>query len=218
MTVNQWTHFMPVNSRYLAYQENNAYFLIDRKPVFLIGYLFYPLNWLAKRKVVEISEATYRTLTKQRPHSNRNSGLAIAAGGLGVLLSRLRTSQGWAFPMGLNQTDKLLLWLFVVVVVALLIYIINRRAKKAIMSTIGDDATNPLLHVHVYPRLNSFFFKFSIATIFLYLLGVLLGAFVWMMNDWLLFIAFQAYIVLWIAYAYNNISGRSETEYRIVNK
>ena len=47
------------NFRYLVFELNHQYYLLDRRPCHLIGYLFPPINWLFFQHVYPITLDEY---------------------------------------------------------------------------------------------------------------------------------------------------------------
>lgn len=47
------------NFRYLVFELNHQYYLLDRRPCHLIGYLFPPINWLFFQHVYPITSDEY---------------------------------------------------------------------------------------------------------------------------------------------------------------
>lgn len=53
------------NFRYLVFELNHQYYLLDRRPCHLVGYLFPPINWLFFQHVYPITSDDYCKIKKK---------------------------------------------------------------------------------------------------------------------------------------------------------
>lgn len=54
------------NFRYLVFEFNHQYYLLDRRPCHLIGYLFPPINWLFFQHVYPITSDDYCKIKEKK--------------------------------------------------------------------------------------------------------------------------------------------------------
>lgn len=74
------------NFRYLVFEMEGRYYLLDRSPRYFIGYLFSPINWLFYQKVYPISQEGYSKI-QQKNDRARNLVIPASFGaGLGVFI------------------------------------------------------------------------------------------------------------------------------------
>ena len=74
------------NFRYLVFEMEGRYYLLDRSPRYFIGYLFSPINWLFYQKVYPLSQEGYSKI-QQKNDIARNLVIPASFGaGLGVFI------------------------------------------------------------------------------------------------------------------------------------
>ena len=74
------------NFRYLVFEMEGRYYLLDRSPRYFIGYLFSPINWIFYQKVYPISQEGYSKI-QQKNNRARNLVMPASFGaGLGVFI------------------------------------------------------------------------------------------------------------------------------------
>ncbi|AND78543.1 DUF443 family protein [Streptococcus pantholopis] len=90
-----------VNFRYLAFRAAGTYYLLDRKPRYIISYFFFPISWFFKQKFYSISEEEYLRLVQSA--QSKGTGLALPAsltGGLAVVSGALLRRSGIIEQLG----------------------------------------------------------------------------------------------------------------------
>lgn len=80
-------HFTYANFRYLVFQIDGQYYLLDRRPNHLIGYLFMPLNWFFYQRIYPITNEDYHKIKQKNDRlkhlvlpSTLGAGLSVFVG------------------------------------------------------------------------------------------------------------------------------------------
>ncbi|HHF7010880.1 TPA: DUF443 family protein [Streptococcus mutans] len=81
--------FTYANFRYLMFERGGQYYLLDRRPRYMIGYLFLPLNWFFHQKVYAITADDYFKIQEKLNKKAKFSFPVSIGSGLGVFVASL---------------------------------------------------------------------------------------------------------------------------------
>ncbi|MDO4666520.1 MAG: DUF443 family protein [Streptococcus sp.] len=135
----QTVQLVHISIRYMVFTANNHYYLLDRKPVNILGYFFPYINWLFKQKIHLISEPDFAHLIEKK---QKKSGIGLNTsliGGITVLSSFFIRKSKLLEQLATNlSTGTILLILFLSFVVALfLVRGIHGISKSSLNSAIN---------------------------------------------------------------------------------
>lgn len=202
-----------ISARYMVFTANNHYYLLDRKPVNILGYLFFPINWLFKQKIYLISEPDFAHLIDKK---QKKSGIGLnmsLVGGLTVLSSYfINKSKPWERFVTDLSTGAILLILFLLFVVALfLVRGIHGISKSSLNSAINLNSKE----FHYYklrpPKIDSETVKLFFMYSFLWFIMVFI-TFVSVLSKSMLFFV-SSLLVYSIVLFFSLISYRPNTSY-----
>ena len=143
------------NFRYLTFELDGQYYLLDRSPQHCIGYLYPPLNWFFHQKVYLITQEEFFKLRQKNLRAANISIPASFSAGLGVLIYnwfRLKNIDisiyfNTKFSFGIN-----LLFLLVSVILAyILANLFYFYRKKHMISILGSELYQPV-NMRVKPQ------------------------------------------------------------------
>lgn len=125
------------NFRYLIFQVNGQYYLLDRCPNHFIGYLFSPVNWFFYQKVYSITPSQYEKVQNKLAQAPKLSFLIPIAIGMGTLLSRISQKENRDIIKLFETEFSILTCLFTLLIGVILIYLLvklfySQREKSMI--------------------------------------------------------------------------------------
>ena len=97
------------NFRYLVFEIEGQYYLLDRRPSHFIGYLFPPLNWFFYQKVYPIKEEDYLRI-KQRNNQFKHIVIPVSLGaGLSVFIGAWSRTVNLSFKTDFSEITNIIL-------------------------------------------------------------------------------------------------------------
>lgn len=213
-------HFTYANFRYLVFQVNDQYYLLDRRPRSLIGYFFLPLNWFFHQKVYSISVDDYLKI-QQKLNKRAKFAFPISIGsGLAVFIgswSRIENISQY-FETDFSIATNGILLFFAVTLAYLSIEIFYSVWRKSFISLFHLEnclytycQVRPVFPIRQYFKVlgaRLFFLGLSLAVCLVYLyLGNWLG---WIGSTIMLFLFFLSINV--------NFVPREEVLYKITHR
>ncbi|MDO4666521.1 MAG: DUF443 family protein [Streptococcus sp.] len=198
----QTVQLVHISIRYMVFTANNHYYLLDRRPVNILGYFFPYINWLFKQKIYPISKQEFDQLVYQEQHKSgfTLSRSAIIWSGVGVSSFVTRSKLVERFTTSLSTSTISLILCFLFIVAFFLAIKIHDNSKSNMNSQINLDSKE----FHYYKlRLQKITFA-SVKFFFIYifwLFGVFIGIFLSVegKSAFSMFLAFVLFLVTFMA-------------------
>lgn len=140
---------LPVNIRYLVFEQAGAYFILDRCPRHLLGYLFFPLNWLFRQKIYAINREEYIKL-KEKHNQNKIGISTTFVAGLAIVFSHTTRRYLHLFATDFTFLQNIFIYLIALVLASIGLYFINRRACKSITKKV-TLTSKPVMNQQLFP-------------------------------------------------------------------
>lgn len=138
------------NFRYLVFEFNHQYYLLDRRPCHLIGYLFPPINWLFFQHVYPITSDDYCKIKEKNGRATKLTVSASLGAGLSIFLYNwLRVNKidiTKYFEANLSSFTKVALFLMTFLLTYVLVELCYYSRKRRMVSVLGRE----LRHIQYY--------------------------------------------------------------------
>ena len=138
------------NFRYLVFEFNHQYYLLDRRPCHLIGYLFPPINWFFFQHVYPITSDEYCKIKEKNGHAIKLTVSASLGAGLSVFLYNwLRVNKidiTKYFETNLSSFTTVALFLMTFLLTYVLVELFYYSRKRRMASVLGRE----LRHLQYY--------------------------------------------------------------------
>lgn len=138
------------NFRYLIFEFNHKYYLLDRRPCHLIGYLFPPINWFLFQHVYPITLDEYYKIKEKNGRAIKLTVSASLGAGLSVFLYNwLRVNKidiTKYFETNFSSFTKVLLFLMTFLLTYILVELFYYSWKRRMASVLGHE----LRHLQYY--------------------------------------------------------------------
>lgn len=143
-------HFSYVSIRYLIFQIEGRYYLLDRSPRYFIGYILLPLNWFFYQRVYPITNEDYLKIEEKHSKASKFTIPSSFAGGLAVFLNaflRINNIDTFKyFNTDLLPSQKVFYLLMALPVSILLYQVLHLLSKKNIQRLLGTDFRSVLFY------------------------------------------------------------------------
>ncbi len=201
--------FIYGNFRYLIFQTDGQYYMLDRRPNHLVGYLVMPLNCIFYQKVYPITESDYLSI-KQRNDKFKHIVVPASLGsGLAVFIGSWSRMVNLSFVNHFSKEITVLLLVIILILSYISVQFIYYSRKKSILSLLQNDLTQP-----VYYKIKpiKFDYKRFIAYIIIMLGLPICLAFIYLYSKDMLFL-FAFYIMSLISLLCVNLAFSAEANY-----
>ena len=211
--------FTYANFRYLMFESEGQYYLLDRRPRYIICYLFLPLNWFFYQKIYSITTDDYLKIQQKLNKKAKfafpvsiGSGLAVCVGSL----SRI-TNFSQYFETNFSIAINGILLLIAVLLAYLLVELFYTIWKKSFSSLFPLDnrlisycQVRPVYSIRQYGKIVGFrLFSWGL------FLGVIL---VYLsLGNWLNWLGSIVMMFLFLLSANLNFIPREAVLYKIVD-
>ncbi|EHJ52270.1 DUF443 family protein [Streptococcus macacae] len=135
------------NFRYLVFEREGQYYLLDRSPSYFIAYLFSPISWLFYQKIYLITQEGYSKIQQKNDRAKKFVLPASFGAGLGVFVYNWFRFKKIDISIYFKTTFSfeinlilLLLSLILSYTLAKLFYVYR---KKNIISLLGTELRHP---------------------------------------------------------------------------
>ncbi|MEX2803512.1 DUF443 family protein [Streptococcus sp. H31] len=186
-----------VNFRYLTFRADGNYYLLDRKPRYVIPYFFFPFSWLFKQKFYSISEEEYLRLVQSA--QSKGTGVAIPAsltGGLAVVSSALLRRSGIIEQLGTGFSHYATIFIigFLALSAFAAVWLFHHFSQKRLTAFLPLKGRK-ISSGRICPQAVSMvLIKRTFAHVMLWLLTLFIGAVAFYSNNW--FFLLSAFFML----------------------
>lgn len=143
------------NFRYLVFEMDGEFYLLDRRPRYIIGYLFSPINWFFYQEVYPLSREGFSKIQQKNDRARKFSMSVSFGAGLGVLIYnwfRLKKIDISIYFKIITSFEINLILLLLGLMLALsLARLFYYYRKKNMLSLIGTTLQTPL-YVKLKPQ------------------------------------------------------------------
>lgn len=138
------------NLRYILFEVDEQYYIIDRRPSHFVGYFLIPLNWIFYYKVYPITTEEYQKIAEKHSKASKFVISASLVGGISVFLNtwmRINNIDVFQyFNTSLSPFIKGILLFIGLFSSYILLQILYSSKKKSIQNLIGKNLDSPLFY------------------------------------------------------------------------
>ncbi|OLF48412.1 hypothetical protein BU202_01990 [Streptococcus cuniculi] len=141
-------HFSYANFRYLVFQLDGQYYLLDRQPNHLIAYLFMPLTWFFYQRVYPLTNEDYLNIRQKNDVMKQfviPSALGVGASVFVGNWLRIHHVSKY-FETDFSVMFKIILLLLAMAISSMLAWLVYNSRKRSIASLTHVNLTQPLYY------------------------------------------------------------------------